>query len=190
MGFVSIFGYKAILNIQSKGKQLELNQFILEFSSAVEETKQFGYVKQENFKIPKGYQAICIVTVDPATGLPLNVNAGDSPFPLVENSVNDCIKKNVFLIDEELEESFFVDNVEVSGNVGTNLLCAYIVNNRFPIRLEGMGSHTLLSTWQITEKMCSVAVNSGIFCDTIKLLPELRDICATYGIDGTRLGCP
>ena len=62
-------------------------------------------------------------------------------YPIIENSVNSGVNKNVFLISQNIEESFYIENIDLSED----LFCKPVVGSEIKFKIEGLGDHALLS---------------------------------------------
>lgn len=148
IAFILVFGYRSIANLREKGTEADYLQFKKEIETAVKLNKAFGDSSNEALTIPGQYNKVCFVSSS-LIGLAPSFSA--SGYPIIQDSVRDGIKKNVFLVKENAEESFFVDGVEVHGNLGPGVNndfgCIDIVGGKINIKFTGSGDKTLISEW-------------------------------------------
>ena len=136
--FLLIYGYRAITTFKDKAEQISYIQFKNEIENTIEVlTVDFGSVKVKDFVVPEKINTVCFVTNYPS--LPTLSN---TKYPIIEDSVNSGVNKNVFLIGKNVENSFSVGKISSDED----LFCFPVVDNRIRIRLEGKGDHTFIST--------------------------------------------
>lgn len=137
VGLILLFGYNAIMTVKGKSDDIIISKFKSDISSMVEiVSSDFGSVKIKFFELPAKYTKACFVKNYP--DFPI---LGGTGYPVMEDSVNDEAKKNLFLVEDMVRESFFVGDIDIDGGV----LCFDTANNRIQVRFEGKGNHALLS---------------------------------------------
>ena len=160
VGFVMLFGYKSIADLREKGKEADYIQFKSQLTAAIKLTKGYGDVSQEIMSIPESYTEICFVSYYIETaGTPSSFTSNrDISKPIIENSVDDGVKKNIFLVRGNGDiESFFMDNVKVSPTLGPNgpaandpdrnFGCIQSTAGNIKIKFEGKGDKTQIDTY-------------------------------------------
>lgn len=137
VSFLLFYGYKAIVNFKDKADQVSLIQFKNDLENAVESLSfDYGSVKVKEFTLPENTEKLCIVKNYPE--MPKISGTG---YPLMEDSINSGVTQNVFLLSSEIEESFFVENIDITGDI----LCKELIGNKIKLRIEGMGNHAIIS---------------------------------------------
>jgi len=145
VGLILLFGYNAIVTVKGKSDEIILSKFKSDVANAVEITSSdFGTVKIKSFELPARYALACFVKnydgfPDPDT----NPSTLFNNYPIMKDSVKDKVDKNLFLIEDSVEASFFVGDIDVDDTYG--VLCFSAVNNRIRVKIEGKGNHALLA---------------------------------------------
>ena len=141
IGFILIYGYNAIVDFRERAKEVSFANFENDLSSMVEiVAPDTGTIKTESFEVPAGYGKVCFVKSFP--DFPTLSSTG---YPLIENTINKKVKKNVFLI-KEAPRSFFIGNIEVISD-DNKILCIDAVNGIIKIKFEGKGDNAVLSKY-------------------------------------------
>jgi len=144
VGLILLFGYNAIMTVKGKSDEIILTKFKSDVANLVEITSSdFGTVKIKNFELPARYTQACFVKnyggfPDASTSSTLF-----SKYPIMKDSVQDKVNKNLFLVEDGVRVSFFVGDIDVDDTYG--VLCFSSVNNRIRVRVEGKGNHALLA---------------------------------------------
>jgi len=137
IGLILIYGYNAITTFREKSEQVTFVKFKNDLSNMVEIiSPDYGSVKIRDFEVPGGYNKVCFVENFPA--FPSLSNTG---YPIIEDSVRSKVKKNVFLVEQRAEKSFFIGDISVENDI----LCFEVINNVVKVRFEGKGDHALLA---------------------------------------------
>ena len=135
--FILFYGYRAISVFTEKSEQVSFIQFKNDMENTVTALSlDFGSVKVKEFTVPGNIKTLCLVGNYPSV-LKLN----NTKYPIIENSVNSGVRKNVFLIGIGIDESFYIENVESAENP----LCTDVVSGKIKLRMEGKGDHTFIS---------------------------------------------
>lgn len=145
ISFILIYGYNAIKNFKEKSEQISLVKFKNELSNIVEIiSPDYGSVKIRNIEVPSGYDEVCFVEYYKGNFPLINTPSLFDNHPILKDSVNSGVKKNVFLIREITEKSFFIGDIKVISD-DNKILCFKVANNIIKIKFEGRGDHALLS---------------------------------------------
>jgi len=153
VSLILLYGYRAIAGMRKQAEQVEFITFKTELEAAVSKiSHEYGSVDIKTFNLPGKYREICFVKWD---------SIGDPGFdmtgyPIIENSVIDEIKNNVFLVEspskvEPLEVGDVVtyDDTDDDGVLieaeKVDSLCIPSLNGRVNIRFEGAGDHVKVS---------------------------------------------
>lgn len=145
IGFILIFGYNSIKKFNDKVDTVGLAKFKDDLSNTVGVVStDYGRVKTQSFSAPAGITKICFVKSFPEliadTTSPTNGHIF-SEYPLMKDSIDSQVNQNVFLISSKVEESFYIGEIDVDGEIS----CIEKVSGNFKIRFEGKGNHALIS---------------------------------------------
>lgn len=142
VSFILFYGYNAVQNFKKRAEQVACLKFRNDLSNSVESiSSDFGSVKRKDLQLCAGYTQVCFVETFESPNLPYNID------PIIKDSILSNTGKNVFLVEKTAKESFYAGKISVEPDV----LCIKAVNNKISIRLEGRGSHALLSEWAFGE---------------------------------------
>ena len=138
VSFLLFYGYRAISTFKEKADQVSYIQFKNDLQNTIETLSlDFGSVKVKQFTVPENINTVCFVRNFPA--MPSSLSG--TKYPIIEDSVNSGLAKNVFLIGNKVEESFFAGKISSADD----LLCAPAIAGKIELRMEGMGDHTSIS---------------------------------------------
>jgi len=139
ISFILVYGYKAIKMFQDKESRISYLQFKTDLQSGVRTiASDYGTVKTLKFQVPSGYRTVCFVRSYPE--LPTLSNPD---YPLIVNNVNSDVGDNVFLVNDDMEESFSAGKIEVGD--GEDMLCLDVFSGTLKLRIEGRGNRARLS---------------------------------------------
>lgn len=131
--FILAYGYKSITTFKDKANQVSYIQFKNNMQNTIEVlTLDYGSVKVKEFIVPDDITEVCLVNSFPE--FPILSNTG---YPILEDSVNSNIGKNVFLIGKNVEESFDAGKISMEED----LLCILTPTSRIKLKMEGKGDH-------------------------------------------------
>ena len=137
VSFLLFYGYRAISTFKEKTDQVSYIQFKNDLQNTIETLSlDFGSVKVKQFTVPDNINVVCFVRNFP--GMP---SLSGTKYPIIEDSVNSGLDKNVFLISDNVEESFFAGKISSKED----LFCAPATAGKIGLRMEGMGDHTSIS---------------------------------------------
>lgn len=139
IAFVLGYGYKTIAAFGQKTEQVSFLKFKTELQNAVKTiTTDFGSVKIKVFPVPGNYNEVCFVRSHESFP-PISLIF--SNYPIISDSVESDVEKNVFLVKNTAKDSFYV------GKIVTNpdLYCVNVTNSAIKLRLEGKGDHVVIS---------------------------------------------
>lgn len=135
---ILVFGYKAVVNLRQQTEQAAYISFQKALEADIKSIYfDFESVKQKTYSIA-GYTKVCFITSHPemATGITIT---GE---PMIENSVNSGVQKNVFLVNSKID-SFYVGKIDAGI---TDFECIDILNGKLNIKLTGQGDSVLVET--------------------------------------------
>ncbi|MEK6916528.1 MAG: hypothetical protein AABW92_02185 [Nanoarchaeota archaeon] len=136
---ILIVGYRSIATIMSTIGQASIDDFKLDFKYTVESiSDSYGSRQKFQFTLPKKFTKICFV--DSMKNGEFLINPGIIDNYFIKLSVEDDAEYNVFLLtDKELEERFYVDNLDVKSDY----LC-FENKGLLEIWFEGLGDKACL----------------------------------------------
>ena len=140
VGLILLFGYNAIMTVKGKSDEIILTKFKSDVANMVEITaSDFGTVKIKSFELPARYTKACFVKNK--GGFPDASSTLFNKYPIMKDSVQDKVNKNLFLVEDSVRTSFFVGDIDVTDGV----LCFSATNNKIKVKFEGKGNHALLA---------------------------------------------
>ena len=137
VSFLMFYGYRAISTFKEKTDQVSYIQFKNDMQNTIETLSlDFGSVKVKQFAVPDNINIVCFVRNFP--GMP---SISGTRYPVIEDSVNSGLDKNVFLVSTKVEESFFAGKISSAED----FFCVPSIEGKIELRMEGMGDHTVIS---------------------------------------------
>ena len=128
------YGYKAVVTFKEKSDQVSYIQFKTNLQNDIESiTSDFGTVEIKLYSIPLNFKEVCFVKNYPSLK-----TLSNTEHPIIEDSVNSKVEKNVFLVENIAKDSFYAGKIDVEKD----LYCINTANGKLRLRLEGMGDHT------------------------------------------------
>lgn len=117
-GLIIYYGYNAIQQFWENQQLVELLEFKNRISKDINElSRRDGDVKVFNpekpLRAPGRYKELCFIQLK-ENGVP--TNPPSNLYPLIKNSWEGQVKENIFLVIEDMEESFFVERLKVDNN--------------------------------------------------------------------------
>ena len=137
VSFILVFGYKAIVGFKDNTKTFEDVKLKEDLAASVKNAMPYGDVSNKEFKVP-GFRMVCFVKTH--DGFP---STSSIPYPLIKNSVAKNVQKNVFFVNNDMEDSHYVGEINVSTSTG--FLCKNLTGGRLLVRLEGFGDYVKIS---------------------------------------------
>lgn len=135
------YGYRAIVGLQERGKEVQLLDFRNELESTIALIKRdYGSVRKVELRVPAGTETVCFA----------NAKAGEnenwpeqfkSEYPLLYSSWS-VGSENVFLIPKQPISVFAPDIFIAEGYA-----CFPAVNNKVRLRVEGLGDKAGITKW-------------------------------------------
>ena len=159
VAFLSVYGYTQIVKIRDAERKTDYIVFETGLASIVETSTDYGNVVVEEFVIPAGYKELCFVDLS-------NVNPINIPNKIIRNSVDDGVKKNVFLIAENNFESSYVEGFQLSHPPFYS--CIQPKARQVKLMLEGLGDSVVINP-PANERWCQNAQDENL-CDILDLL--------------------
>ncbi|MBI2208021.1 fibronectin type III domain-containing protein [Candidatus Woesearchaeota archaeon] len=137
VSFLLFYGYRTISAFNEKTDQVSYIQFKNDLQNTIKTLSlDFGSVKVKQFTVPDNINAVCFVR-----NFPSMPSLSGTKYPIIEDSVNSGLDKNVFLISGNVKESFFAGKISSAED----LFCVPAIEGKIKLRMEGMGDHTSIS---------------------------------------------
>ncbi|MBI2134989.1 hypothetical protein HYU09_03285 [Candidatus Woesearchaeota archaeon] len=137
VSFLLFYGYRAISTFKEKADQVSFIQLKNDMQNTIEALSlDFRSVKVKQFTVPENINTVCLVR-----SFPEMPSLSETGYPIIEDSVNSGINLNVFLIGNNVEESFYAGKISLADGI----LCVPVISGRIELRMEGMGDHTSIS---------------------------------------------
>ena len=106
--FILYLGYSIINSVVQEGDQVVLIQFKTKLGADTEAfSSDIGSVEINKYKLPSNYDEICFVDLEDIDPSFL------SDYPLIRDSVESGVEKNIFLIGAKGQESFYVEDFQL-----------------------------------------------------------------------------
>jgi len=138
VSLVLTYGYRAIQTFMNQAEQVETLKFRTTVQNSIDSIRsEYGSGDTVAVNVPGSYDSICFVDLD-HTGV---VNA--ALYPIIEDSVSSGVMKNLFLVNQLADESFYVGKIMVSSG---KILCLNTTQSRVQFRITGGGDHVEIST--------------------------------------------
>jgi len=139
VAIILIVGFRAISTLMKAGEGISIQEVRTDITSAIEKSsKQYGSVKKVPINVPDKFTEICFadsMTDADIFSSDVKSNTKLKDYFFIEGSINNDARTNVFLLnDQNIEESFYVENLDVREN----FLCLDNVG-LLEIWLKGLG---------------------------------------------------
>ena len=138
VGFVLLFGYKAISSLGKSAEAAGLAKFKNDMKNDIDIDSSYGTKKIHTYYLDEKYDFICFLSVKDLGALSPNAATLIAAYPLIEASVGSA--DNAFLVDDNVVDPFGVGEMEIEG--GFN--CSRVVNGEIRLRYEGKGDRTVI----------------------------------------------
>ena len=127
---ITFFGFKSFTTLKDRMCKAEIASFQIDLKNLDKEVK-YGNVKEFTKQVPCGADKIYFFDLDK-----VNVNFLND-LPLVKDSIESSVKKNVFLIkNNNIMDSFYAGNLDIED---PNYICFLPKFGRISFKLEGLG---------------------------------------------------
>ena len=141
IALILILGYKYILTTKESIVKTDLILLKNKLSSDIEAiSSDFGSSKKVSYSIPDQAE-LCLFDLDKnneiLNNLPSNFN------PLIKDSIESNVKKNTFVFNEVIFESYYIGNIEINEPY---FICLKPAAGKISFVVEGKGNKTLIST--------------------------------------------
>lgn len=156
IGLIAIYGYRAIMGFSKRAEQITFLKFKTDLETSIDMIRtDYGSVKKAELDVPGKYREICFVDLDDANRGGISIS---EDYPIMKNSVEGGVKKNVFLIVDIAKDSFYVGKIYVLDSAGelVDYHCYPVVNSKIKLRLEGFGDKTLISEWGVQPSQSAI----------------------------------
>ena len=143
---VLLFGYSTISSLQQTKDSRGEIQFKTKLQNDIEIASQkYGSVNSKSYTIPNGYTKLCFIN-------PENVGTDDIENPIINNSVRNGLKQNVFLFgDNKKPIQLHIKNLRLKFN--PYYKCLDVSGKRqFELNIEGGGNKAWIRF--VEENVC------------------------------------
>jgi hypothetical protein len=142
-GLILLVGTKVIMYIIEVTNVVNIDEFKADVQNTVAQiSTEYGSVKKKDFRLSSKLNEACFVdSMNEQNEFNSDTKTANyNGYAIIENSVSNDVKKNVFLLQDKIvKQDFYVDNLEVENH----FLC---VDNTglFTVWLKGQGNRALL----------------------------------------------
>ncbi len=141
VGLVLYYGYQAVAGFGEKQKQFQYLQFKTDFENAINTiAPDFGTVRISSISVPSNFLEVCIVDPNKIGSPPQNLKDQQTKYPLIYDSVNEGVEKNIFPMPDG--EPFYVKKIQLEANFN----CFPVIQGHIKLRLEGLGDRAKISS--------------------------------------------
>jgi hypothetical protein len=134
------FGFNWLSGLFGKVSEVECVQFKKNLELKVRNNIDFGKIDTRPLKVDCDFREICFVS-DPVNIDNVQVTGSDPIRKIINDSVSGKVKQNVFFINQIPESFFYVEKLEVDGNIK----CFNITSLGLEFMLEGKGDRVFLT---------------------------------------------
>jgi len=139
---ILLYGYKAIKEFRDRSEQIAYIKFRTDLISTVKRVSpDFGTIEKKEFFIGGEYDKVCFVQSYNKEKDHNQIVASITDNPLIRDSIQNNVTKNVFLFTTKLQESFDVGKI----NVTDRYLCINVISGKVKVQFEGKGNHAYIS---------------------------------------------
>ncbi|MBW3017016.1 hypothetical protein KY316_01480 [Candidatus Woesearchaeota archaeon] len=144
-GTILLYGYTVVKGLLVTQEQVQLLDFEKQMKGEVKSSSfSFRDVKQDVFTLPANFDSICFANIDSAAVLDFI----DDDYILIRDSVEDGVKRNVFLLsDGRMKYGFYTGKIGVNIYGENNYGCLDVVNGNVKLRLKALGRQVSVSEW-------------------------------------------
>jgi len=141
VALILILGYKYISSTKENIVKTDLILLKNKLSSDIETiSSDFGSSKKVSYSIPDQAE-ICLFDLDKKDEILSNL--GSNFNLLIKDSIENNVKKNTFVFDEDIFESYYVGEIEINDPY---FICLKPVAGKISFFVEGKGNRTLILT--------------------------------------------
>lgn len=138
ISFILVYGYNAVQNFKKRAEQVSCLKFKNDLVNAIDSiSSDFGSIKRKELQLCAGYSKVCFVETFESPNIPNDID------PIIKDSILSSTGRNIFLVENIAKESFYAGKISVEPDV----LCIRAVNSKIDLKLEGKGSHAVVSQW-------------------------------------------
>jgi hypothetical protein len=144
-GTILLYGYTVVRGLLITQEQVQLLDFEKQLKDEVKSLSfSFRDVKERTFTLPTKYESICFINLQTADVSDFI----DEKYVLIKDSVEDNVKRNVFLVsDGRMRYGFYTGQINVDVFGALDFGCLDVVNGNVNIRLEALGRKVSVSEW-------------------------------------------
>jgi len=141
VGFILVMGHKYLSSNTKVIDKAELLQFQNKLSSDIKSLgKEYGTFRKITYQVPNNVEEVCFVDLNKKNELLSSklINY----YPLMKDSVESDVRKNIFFVGASEQQSYFVDSVVINHYPYMN--CFQQLNNKIEVGIEGLGDSSLI----------------------------------------------
>jgi len=141
IALILILGYKYILTTKENIVKTDLILLKNKLSSDIEGiSSDFGSSKKVSYSIPDQAE-LCLLDLDKKDEIISNL--GQNFNLLIKDSIENNVKKNTFVFNEDIFESYYIGEIEINDPY---FICLKPVAGKISFVVEGKGNKTLILT--------------------------------------------
>ena len=140
ISLIFVYGYNAVKDFRVRADQVAYIKLKTDLQSVVKAiSPDYGSVKRESFALPEKYSEVCFVDLDAGVYGASNIHE----YPIIEDSVNSNVQKNVFVISGAVDDSFDLGPITVENS----FKCFPVLKGKLKLELEGLGDKAQIKSW-------------------------------------------
>jgi len=141
ISLIFVYGYNAVKDFRVRADQVAYIKLKTDLQAAAKAiSTDYGSVKRESFPLPGKYTEVCFADLDSGVYGASNIDE----YPIIEDSVNSNVQKNVFMITDTMEDSFYIGPLQIENN----FKCIPVLKGRLKLEFEGLGDSVKIDIWQ------------------------------------------
>jgi hypothetical protein len=138
IAFILIFGYRSITGAKETFDETELALFKNKLASDIRSmSTDFGSSKKVTYSHP--VKELCLLDLNKKADILDNEKIGS--YPLIKSSMEGNIEKNVFILNNEVFDSLYLEEIEISDPF---FHCFRPIAGKISFVIEGLGNRTLI----------------------------------------------
>ncbi len=142
---VLIYGYKAIQGFMGRSDEVNFVQFKVDFTNSIEsQSHEFRSVAQSRLLLPKGFTELIVIDLDYNSVSALSEL--EANYPLVYDSWDSGVERNVFVIGKNKFESFYAGNIYFD-DASRHYMHLTAPDRVVTLKLTGRGGKTEVEQW-------------------------------------------
>ncbi len=141
IGIILIMGYKYITGTRESISKSDLVLLKTNLASDIEAiSTDYGSSKKVSYSLSNSAE-LCLIDLNKKDEILINLPPDFNP--LMKDSIEGNVKKNAFIISDEIFESYYIDNIEINDPY---FKCFKPTAGKINFVIEGLGNRTLISS--------------------------------------------